>query len=140
MVKFEIIVPPEIAVMFQDRVVCDVTEYHITDPVLGKMASWRGSVKDEYFSILFVKGVLTVSLVERECQLGHNALNYGMSEALFKALKENKESLLKTDATFDYYVKQSPKEQEVVHFIDVMVALNWRYAERAKIYYDVLMN
>jgi hypothetical protein len=139
MVKFEVIVPPEIAVMFQDRVVCDVCEYHITDPLLGKMASWRGSVKDEYFSILFVKGVLTVSLVERECQLGHEAINYAMSELLVKALKENKEDVLKTDSTLDYFAKQGPKEQEIVHFIDVMVILNWRYAEWAKIYYDLLM-
>jgi hypothetical protein len=140
MVKFETILPPEVASMFQNRTVCDVTEYHITDPLLEKMASWRGSVKDEYFSILFVKGVLTVSLVERECQLGHTAVNYALSEPLFKALRENQEEILKTDAAFDYYVKQSPKEQDVVHFIDIMVALNWRYAERAKIYYDVLMN
>jgi hypothetical protein len=140
MVKFEIILPPEQAVLLQNRTVCDVCEYHITDPLLGKMASWRGSVKDEYFSILFVKGVLTVSLVERECQLGHEAINFAMSEPLFKALRENQDEILKTDATFDYFVKQSPKEQEVVHFIDVMVVLDWRYAERAKIYYDVLMS
>ena len=139
MVKFEIIIAPEIASLYQNRVVCDVCEYHITDPLLGKMASWRGSVKDEYFSILFVKGVLTVSLVERECQLGHSAINYAMSECLFKALKENKEEILKTDATFDYYTKQSVKEQNEVHFIDIMVALNWNYGERAKIYYDTLM-
>jgi hypothetical protein len=140
MVKFEVIVAPEIASLYQNRVVCDVCEYHITDPLLGKMASWRGSVKDEYFSILFVKGVLTVSLVERECQLGHSAINYAMSEPLVKALRENKEDILKTDSTLDYFAKQGPKEQEIVHFIDVMVILNWRYAERAKINYDTLMN
>jgi hypothetical protein len=80
-----------------------------------------------------------VSLVERECQLGHEAINYAMSELLVKALKENKEDVLKTDSTLDYFAKQGPKEQEIVHFIDVMVILNWRYAEWAKIYYDLLM-
>ena len=139
MVKFEIIIPPEIAEKFQRRVVCDVTESHITDPLLGKMASWRGSVNEEYFSILFVKGMLTIALAERECQLSYSAINYAMSECLFKALKENKEEILKTDATFDYYTKQSVKEQNEVHFIDIMVALNWNYGERAKIYYDTLM-
>ena len=118
---------------------CDVTEHHLTDPLLGKMASWRGSVEEEYFSIIFAKGILTVSLVEREYNLGHSAVNFAMSERLFRILKENKDNAaLRTTETLDYYIKQNQKEQKEISFIDVMVILEWRYAERAKIYYDPL--
>ena len=69
----------------------------------------------------------------------NDVINTKPLDAILKALKENKEEILKTDATFDYYTKQSVKEQKEVHFIDIMVALNWNYGERAKIYYDTLM-
>jgi len=139
MVKFEIIVPPIIAAMLQDRTVCDVCESHQTDSLLGKIVSWRGSVEEEYFSIIFAKGILTVSLVEREYNLGRSAVNFAMSEHLFKVLKESKDNAaLRTTAVFDYHMKRSQKEQEEISFIDVMVILEWRYAERAKIYYDPL--
>jgi len=78
-------------------------------------------------------------LVEREYNLGSSVINYAISEHLSKILKENKDNTaLRTAAILDYHTRQSPREQSEVSFIDVMVILEWRYAERAKIYYNPL--
>ena len=140
MVKFELTVPIEQAITLTNRVVCDVLEIRTTTPMFGKMVNWRGSVADEYFSILFFKGILVVSLEEREGQLGHNSVKYAMSESLVKALKgaPTDDAIARTEASFDYYLKVSPKESDEVSFTDVMVALFWRYAPKAKIDYDLL--
>ncbi len=125
--------------LFQNRVVCDVTEYKINTPV-GPASSWRGSVAEEYFSITFLKGILTISLVERECQLGHNVVNYAISEALSQALSvAGSNATMITEAHHNYSLKQCPKEQKEISFTDVMVVLGWRYVENAKIHYDLLL-
>ena len=140
MVKFEITVPLEKAVTLTSRVVCDVLETRTATTMFGQMVNWRGSVAEEYFSILFFKGMLVVSLEEREGQLGQNSVNYAMSQSLSKALKEApEEAIARTEACFDYYLKISPKESKEISFTDVMVALFWKYAPNAKIDYDLLV-
>ena len=124
--------------MLKGRTVCDVTEFHITHPLLGKIAQWKGSVEEEYFSIIFAKGILTVSLVEREHYLDQSAVNYAISERLLKILSKSENETVKKAGILDYHFRQYPKEQEDVSFTDVMVVLEWKYKERAKIYYDIL--
>lgn len=140
MVKFEVTAPDKQTETLKNRVVCDVCQSFRTDPLLGKIVNWRGSVADEYFSILFFKGILVVSLEEREMMLGHNSVKYAMSESLVKALKgaPTDDAIARTEASFDYYLKVSPKETDEISFTDVMVALFWRYAPNAKIDYDLL--
>lgn len=139
MVKFSLLLPQEAAVLFQNRVVCDVTDYHV-DTSVGPASSWRGSVAEEYFSIMFLRGILTVSLVERECQLGHDAVNYAMSETLANSLKvAGDNAIMTTEANFNYNLKQSQKEQKEISFTDVMVVLGWQYKEGAYIHHDMLM-
>ena len=127
MVKFKLIAPPEEALPLVNRVVCDVCESRTINPIAGKMVSWRGSVENEYFSILFLGGRLMISLVERECQLGHVSVIYAISETL--------------DYLKDFGNVHSAsinKDIDEISFTDVMVALNWRYAENAKVDYDLL--
>ena len=144
MIKFELIVTPEIAAPFQNKQVCDVQEYHITHAIHGKMASWNGSVNDEYFHIIFVKGMLIVSVAERECQLSKTGyiINYAMSESLTNALSfNNKESVESIEAKYNYEHIYEPKEQSEINFDDIMAALKWCYKdENVKIDYDMLMN
>lgn len=140
MVKFKLTVPIEKAITLTNRVVCDVLEIRTNTPILGKMVNWRGSVNEEYFSILFFKGILVVSLEERECRLGQDSVNYAMTESLDKAISgaPADDAVARTDASFDYYLKVSPKESDEISFTDVMVALYWKYAPNAKIDYDLL--
>ena len=140
MVKFDLLLPAEAATLFQNRVVCDVIEFKMTS-IVGPACIWRGSVEDEYFSITFLKGILTLSLVERECQLGQNATNYAMSNTLDSLLKiAGDNAVMSAEANYNYILKQWPKEQKEVSFTDVMVALNWTYKPEVKIDYDMLIN
>jgi hypothetical protein len=138
MVKFSPLLPQEAAVLFQNRLVCDVTEYKMDTPA-GPVSAWRGSVAEEYFSITFIRGILTLSVVERECQLGQNAVNYAMSSALSEPLKvAGDNAIMATEAHFNYNLKQAAKEQKEISFTDVMVVLGWQYKEGAHIHYDLL--
>jgi hypothetical protein len=138
MVKFSPLLPQGAAALFSNRVVCDVTQYQMDTPA-GPVTSWRGSVAEEYFSIMFLRGILTVSLVERECQLGTNAVNYAMSANLAESLKvAGDNAIMSTESHFNYNTKQSQKEHKEVSFTDVMVVLGWQYKEGAFIHYDLL--
>ena len=139
MVKFVPLLPQDASALLQNRVVCDVTENHLTTALFESIVSWRGSVAEEYFSIMFLRGILTVSLVERECQLGYNAVNYAMSEALSQTLNvAGDNAIMTTEAHFNYNIKQGPKEQKEISFTDVMVVLGWQYKEGVKVDYNIL--
>ena len=138
MVTFSPLLPQEASVLFANRVVCDVTQFQM-DTVAGPVTFWRGSVESEYFSVAFLKGILTISLVERECQLGHNAVNYAVSETLANALKvAGDNAIMTTEANLNYNLKQSQKEHKDISFTDIMVVLGWKYGQDAKIHYDLL--
>ena len=139
MVKFTPLLPQDAAALFHNRFVCDVIENRLTtlpEPIV----SWRGSVAEEYFSVMFLRGILTVSLSERECQLGYNAVNYAMSEALSQALSvAGDNSIMTTEAHFNYNTNRGIKEQKEISFTDVMVVLGWQYKdESVKVDYNPL--
>ena len=99
------------------------------------MSTWRGSVTDEYFVISFIRGVLSISLNERECNLDNNVCHYAVSDGLFASSKE-KTNLM--EVMGDYVKTSHDKEQNEISFTDVMAILDWKYDEHAKIYYDNL--
>ena len=139
MVKFSTVVPLPVAELLSGRVVCDVTEYRTSHPLVGQIVAWRGSVEAEYFSITFMKGILTLSLAEREMLIGQNAVNYAVVSVLGEAMARG-DSIASAEATFNYHLKQGEKDTKEISFTDVMVALGWRYKEGAKIHYDMLMD
>lgn len=140
MVKFEITATPEESTPLLNRVVCDVFESKRNDPAIGLMANWRGSVKDEYFSILFLRGILVVSVEERECNLGHNSVKLAMSKQLFEAVQgmDGENAVERTEKTFDYFTQGYSKEIEEICFADVMEVLGWQCAENVKTDFDML--
>jgi hypothetical protein len=143
-IKFVLLTSPAIADGLKRRVVCDVTEYHPTHPLVGRIASWRGSTETEYFSIVFVKGMLTVSVAERECHVAdtEHTVNYAMTDNLKAALDKatGGGATAALEARYDYEKLKDPEEQAKISFADVMTALDWRYKEGVKIDHDVLMD
>lgn len=132
MVNFQVIAAPPIALTVQHRTVRDVTEYRFTTEQFGKNISWRGSLNDEYFSILFVKGLLVVSVAEREMQVGENSLHYALTE------RASKISANPIEAMNQGIVAEINDEMENITFTDALIALNWRYAPNVKIWQDLL--
>lgn len=135
MAELDIIAPQEIAAPLQNRMVCDVLETRATMPGTGRIVSWRGSTQEEYFSILFVQGVITVALNERECLLSESFVNYAMSMALSKAMKglPGRDDATKQEDIQNYYTKLAEAELNEITFIDVMNLLNWQYKLGAKV-------
>jgi len=139
MLKFNVIAQPLIAAAIQNRVVEHVTEYRITNPIAGKVVMWRGATELEYFSIAFLRGILTISLSEREILLGEKTINYAMVSSLMEVI-ERGDTISTIEATYNYNAKQSFKDAEVISFTDVLVIFGWNYKQGVKIDYDMLMN
>ena len=139
MVKFALTTALPVALTLQNRVVCDVEEFKQSHPFFGRFIAWRGSLAEEYFNAMFMRGLLTVSVAERECHLPDNICNYAIAEPLAKYASMVSNAITPIGdvaAIKEYHEKQLPKDLAEINFTDVMVVLNWRYASNAKIFYD----
>ena len=126
--KFKIIsvTNPKDIESVQNRKVMDVTEYTEPSPVGGKYKAWTGSTEMEFFSIMFMRGILTVSLNERECEAGQNIVNYGMLASLQdRMLKMTHEQAARY--LFEYNMSLYEEDMNNLSFNDVMTALNWEF-------------
>ena len=142
MVELDIIAPQEVAAPLQNRLVCDLLETRTTVPGVGRIVSWRGSTQEEYFSVLFVRGIFSVSVNERECQLNDSIVNYAMSMALSKAMKgfPGRDELSKQEDIHNYFDRLADKEMDEITFSDAMMLLNWTYKLGAKVDVNLLAN
>lgn len=136
MVKFKEIKRPDTE-RLKKRVVDYVCEYRMKS-LFGELINWRGSTETEYFSIIFIKGVLTASVEEREMLLGTTGVNVAMSQKLADMFMAAKTELTQTEAALEYNRKHYKKEFDEASFTDVMVLLDWKYAPNAKVDYDML--
>jgi hypothetical protein len=129
--KFTIVskTPKEDIERVQNRKVMDVEEYEVSG-MLGDYKAWKGSTEAEYFYIVFMKGVVTVILEEREMLIGKNVISYAILTKLFNLA--NKPNSVES---FDEYNETSYKEDlKSVTFQDIMVSLKWKfYSDKVKI-------
>jgi len=140
MIKFNVDAPPEKALPLQNRVVEYVCKTRTNHPEFGLMTTWKGAVENEYFSILFIRGILIVSVVERECQLGHVSVPYAESMTLTHAIRavDGADNSVKLEVQNDYNKNTSQKEQDDITFDDVMECLKWKLKENVKVDEDLL--
>lgn len=122
--KFTIVAttPKEEIQRVQNRKVMDVEEYNDTG-VFGDYKAWRGSTETEYFYIVFMKGVVTLMLEEREMLIGSNIICYATLTKLVKMAK-------RTDSV-EWFTKYNATEYredlKSTTFEDIMVSLNWKF-------------
>jgi hypothetical protein len=124
--KFEILetVTADQKKKLQDKKVCDVTEM-VLPSIIGYYKGWIGSTEEEYFSIVFVKGIITVSLEEREFRLGREPINYSVVDSLHESLIGPITAAKKT--TVDLYnTKLYLDDVKLLTFKDVMKSLKWK--------------
>jgi len=134
--KFTIvsITPKEEIERVQNRKVMDVSEYEETSPIgLGDYKAWNGSVEMEYFSIIFMKGVMTISLAEREMDLIDKPINYAILTKLHNLLKTK--TKLECMQTYAMYNNEGYKDDlKSITFNDIMKALKWTFhSEKVKV-------
>ncbi len=135
MINFKLSLTPEKALPLQNRVVECVTKSSENHIAFGKISIWRGAVKDEYFSVMFVGGVIVVSVEEREMELGKNSVTYAESQSLLDTAELVKGSSpeMQGEIQGQYTNVISKREQNEITFADVMFILNWQYIEGAKV-------
>lgn len=140
MISFKTILPVEQALTYQNKMVEYVCKSVTIHPALGKLTTWRGALETEYFSVMFVGGILVVSVVERELHLGHISVSYSESESLIKATSDldGINDTEKDKLRQEYNLNTSKKEQDEITFDDVMLSLNWNYVPFAKIDENIL--
>lgn len=122
--KFTIVAttPKEEIQRVQNRKVMDVEEYNDTG-VFGDYKAWRGSTETEYFYIVFMKGVVTLILEEREMLIGSNIICYATLTKLVKMAKraDSVEWFTKYNAT------EYRDDLKSTTFEDIMVSLKWKF-------------
>ena len=135
MINFKLSLTPEKALPLQNRVVECVTKSSENNLAYGKISVWRGALKDEYFSIMFVGGVIVVSIEEREMELGKNSVTYAESQSLLDTAELVKGSSPEMQGSIQLEYKDviSKREQNEITFADLMFIFNWQYAEGAKV-------
>jgi len=135
MINLKVSVDAAKALPLQTRVVECVTKSSSLHPTFGKITCWRGALKDEYFYIVFIGGVVVVSVAECEFQLGQISVNYAESESLLKSAEIIKaaDKEFKQQLQSDYTNIIAKQEQDEITFDDVMIILDWRYADLARV-------
>jgi hypothetical protein len=114
----------------QNKKVCDVVEF-IVPSDLGYYKGWIGSTENEYFSVAFVKGVLSVSLEEREMRVGWDITNVAMVSYLHDLLTTKKMDVSTINHIVDVYNKESCENDiKSVKFTDIMKVLDWKFKSR----------
>lgn len=139
MIKLHIIksIDGETAARIQNKIVQDVTEFCILS-LAGKHRSWQGSTEKEYFSVVFINGVLSVSISEREMRLLEEARIYALSTEMIKAANEVDE-IRRTEMVYNYLNTTFISDIKEITFEDVMKVLNWKPKNNLKIGFDDLL-
>ena len=138
--KFEVFdhVTKEQLDMLQNKKVCNVTEM-IMPSIAGSYKGWCGSTEDAYFSIVFVRGIMTVSLEEREMCLGWNPINFAAIDVLADAGK-GKATEAKNAIIDEYTTRLYLDDVSLIKFSDVMKPLKWKMKSRSVKVEDHFMN
>ena len=121
------------------RGIMDITESRIG----SERVLWKGSTENEYFSIVFMSGILSVSVAERECQLGlpEFILCVGISkksrEKMAVANKMDVNEMVKS--AYDYLLTDYIEEVKTISFVnDVLPILKWDRCDKTKTHIDCL--
>lgn len=121
----------------QNRKIMDIVEYDEFSKNLGgyHFKQWVGSTETEYFSILFVKGLLNVCVEERESDLGKNPINYAISKRLVDKMSIVKNDLSKVMEESEKYNNVGYYEDhKEVHLKEVLKVLKWkRFSRNVKV-------
>jgi len=122
----------------KDRVIEYVTEYKIKSIDGKKYAGWYGSTETEYFSIVFVGGVVSISLAERQMKIGEDyCLPLIVSRLKSVAITNDNNKKLVVLGNYNY--KHANKDLDRVSFKDVMKPLGWKFAsKKVKVQYDLI--
>jgi len=121
-----------------NRLIECVTEYKIKSIDGKKYVGWYGNTETEYFSVVFVSGIVSISVAERQMKIGEEYSLPLIASKLEKAASTT-DQLEKLRLIARYNTKYSNKDLETVSFKDIMKPLGWKLAsKKVKINYDLI--
>lgn len=113
----------------QNRKVMDVEEYELSG-MFGDYKAWKGSTETEYFYVVFMKGVITAMVEEREMFIGKNIVTYSILTKLFN-LSNNSDSV---ELFNEYNAILYKEDLKSLTFQDIMTTLKWAfYSDKVKV-------
>jgi len=134
MINFKICLDAEKASTLQNRMVECVNKTTFNHPLYGKISVWCGALENEYFSILFMGGVITVSVDAREFNIDKVSTVYAESQSLLDMSELVKGSTPEVQLQLrNNYLAITDREQSEMTFADLMFILNWQYVEGARV-------
>jgi len=120
-----------------NKVIHDVTEFRIRSSSI-KYVGWSGTVGEEYFSIVFTAGVITVSISERSMLVGQEYVTPLISKKLLSA-QSTKNPTKKIELFSLYLGKHHHEELEAINFNEIMEKLKWTFlSEKVKVQYNLV--
>lgn len=133
MINFKIKLTKEEAAKWQNRKVEYVSKSTSLNPTFGKFSTWVGALENEYFTILFLGGVIILSVAEREFILGQNNVVFAETISLLQAAELIKGSTpeIQQNIQNQYNTIVSLQEQNEITFDNIMSILNWQYTDEA---------
>jgi len=122
---------------FANRKICDVEEFSITT-MYGNAKAWKGSTETEYFSLLFVNGMLTLCISEREMFLGTEPIAVAMAKKLKESVELSKVDELAGLQMTQSYTDSGEMDNDIKNITlkDCMGVLQWKLKRNAKIFFD----
>lgn len=119
------------------RVICNVEEFSL-GTILGPVKAWKGSTEEEYFSLLFNNGMLSLCINEREMFLGTEPIGIAMVEELREAVDVSKTNEGLGLELTQLYTCGGKLEEDVKNITlgDCLEVLGWELKEGAKIFFD----
>ena len=121
----------------RNKKVCNVEEYQ-SETIFGPGRSWKGSTEEEFFYILFINGMLSLYISEREMLLEEKGIGVGMTPELADAV-----NVSKTDETAGLlltskYTSSGKMDDDMVNitFDDILKTLDWELMPGVEIRFE----
>lgn len=120
------------------KIVGNVEEFSLNDDYLGPTKAWKGSTEEEYFSLLFTNGMLSLCISEREMYLTKDPIGVAIAPALSEAVKISDVDDVKGLELTKLYTdgNQSKEDVENLTFGDILEILGWKQKTGSKLFFD----
>jgi len=128
----------EILESLRNKKVCSVEECP-TETVFGPGRAWKGSTENEFFYILFIDGMLSLYISEREMLLEEKGIGVGMTPELQEAVDVSKIDKNDGLALTKKYTSSGKMDEDMANITldDILETLDWKLAEGVEMQFRI---
>ncbi len=123
--------PKEEFKKLQKRIVYDVEEFIDEESPSGRFNMWKGSTKDEYFTVVLMRGILTISIEERECHMMKERVHcIGSITTFLEKMASFKVASKQQEFLKNYFMKGQLDDLYSTNISHVMDFLKWKFVNK----------